>query len=64
MFEINVSSRDGKWQDKVRCGAASCELGRSREVILRVRGWRVAPKHIRFEPVFLSKISAEDLAYP
>lgn len=61
MFEINVSSRDGKWQDKVRCGAASCELGRSREVILRVRGWRVAPKHIRFEKelagVFIEDIS-------
>src|SRR5690606_26641419 len=48
-------------QDKVRCGAASCELGRSREVILRVRGWRVAPKHVRFEKelagVFIEDIS-------
>lgn len=61
MFEINVNSRDGKWQDKVRCGAAFCELGRSRDVILRVRGWRVAPKHIRFEKelagVFIEDIS-------
>lgn len=61
MFEVNVSSRDGKWQEKVRCGAAFCELGRSREVILRVRGWRVAPKHIRLEKelagVFIEDIS-------
>lgn len=49
MFEIKVSSKDGKWQDSVRCGADSCELGRSRDVILRVRGWKVAPKHVRFE---------------
>ena len=49
MFEIKVSSKDGKWQDSVRCGADSCELGRSRDVILRVRGWKVAPKHLRFE---------------
>ncbi|WP_084005591.1 ATPase, T2SS/T4P/T4SS family [Gilvimarinus polysaccharolyticus] len=49
MFEITVSSKDGKWQDSVRCGADSCELGRSRDVILRVRGWKVAPKHLRFE---------------
>jgi pilus assembly protein CpaF len=61
VFEINVNSRDGKWQDRVRCGATFCELGRSREVILRVRGWRVAPKHIRFEKelagVFIEDIS-------
>ncbi|HEY7885499.1 MAG TPA: ATPase, T2SS/T4P/T4SS family, partial [Cellvibrionaceae bacterium] len=49
MFEINVSSKDGKWQDSVRCGADSCTIGRSRDVILRVRGWKVAPKHVRFE---------------
>ncbi|MDO6748344.1 ATPase, T2SS/T4P/T4SS family [Gilvimarinus sp. 1_MG-2023] len=49
MFEITVSSKDGKWQDAVRCGADSCEIGRSRDVILRVRGWKVAPKHLRFE---------------
>ncbi|UTF59444.1 ATPase, T2SS/T4P/T4SS family [Gilvimarinus sp. DA14] len=49
MFEIKVSSKDGKWQDSVRCGADSCELGRSRDVIMRVRGWKVAPKHLRFE---------------
>lgn len=49
MFEIKVRSKDGKWQDSVRCGADSCELGRSRDVILRVRGWKVAPKHLRFE---------------
>ncbi|MDO6570178.1 ATPase, T2SS/T4P/T4SS family [Gilvimarinus sp. 2_MG-2023] len=49
MFEITVSSKDGKWQEAVRCGADSCEIGRSRDVILRVRGWKVAPKHLRFE---------------
>lgn len=49
MFEIKVSSKDGKWQDSVRCGADSCAIGRSRDVILRVRGWKVAPKHVRFE---------------
>ena len=49
MFEIKVSSKDGKWQESVRCGADSCVVGRARDVILRVRGWKVAPKHIRFE---------------
>lgn len=49
MFEISVSGKDGKWQESVRCGADSCEVGRSRDVILRVRGWKVAPKHLRFE---------------
>lgn len=49
MFEIKVESKDGKWKDAARCGADSCEIGRSRDGILRVRGWKVAPKHIRFE---------------
>lgn len=49
MFEIKVESKDGKWQDGAKCGATHCEIGRSRDGILRVRGWKVAPKHIRFE---------------
>lgn len=49
MFEIVVKSKDGKWQESVRCGADSCVVGRSRDAILRVRGWKVAPQHIRFE---------------
>lgn len=49
MFEIKVSSKDGKWQESVRCGADSCVIGRSRDAILRVRGWKVAPQHVRFE---------------
>ncbi len=61
MFEIQVSSRDGKWQDKVRCGADACELGRSRDVILRVRGWRVAPRHVRFEKE-LAGVFVEDIS--
>ncbi len=49
MFQIDVSSNDGKWQETARCGADSCIIGRSRDVIIRVRGWKVAPQHVRFE---------------
>lgn len=61
MFEIKVFSKDGKLHDSVRCGAATCELGRSRDCIIRIRGWKVAPKHVRFEKelagVFVQDIS-------
>lgn len=49
MFEISVTSKNGKYEESVRCGADSCVLGRSRDSILRVRGWKVAPSHIRLE---------------
>ncbi len=61
MFEIKVTSKNGKFEDSVRCGANACELGRSRDSILRVRGWKVAPRHVRFEKE-LGGIFVEDLS--
>jgi len=61
VFEINIQNKKGDWQSNARCGAVSCEIGRSRDSIIRVRGWRVAPKHARFEEevggVFVEDIS-------
>lgn len=61
MFEITVTSKNGKDRESVRCGANTCEVGRSRESILRVRGWRVAPRHIRFEKM-LAGVFVEDVS--
>lgn len=61
MFEIQITNKSGKISETVRCGASSCELGRSRENILRVRGWKVAPKHVRFEKN-LAGVFVEDIS--
>jgi len=61
VFEITVTSKNGKDSESVRCGANACEVGRSRDSILRVRGWRVAPRHVRFEKM-LAGVFVEDVS--
>jgi pilus assembly protein CpaF len=48
MFEIKVLDKKGREVESVRCGADTCEIGSSRDGIIRIRGWRVAPRHARF----------------
>jgi len=48
MFEIKVLDKKGGEVESVRCGADSCEIGSSRDGILRIRGWKVSPRHARF----------------
>jgi len=48
MFEIKVLDKKGREVEVVRCGADSCEIGSSRDGIIRIRGWRVSPRHARF----------------
>ena len=61
MFEITVESNDGGEQEKVRCALDSCELGKSKDSILRMRGWKVAPRHVLLEKnlagIFIKDIS-------
>lgn len=61
MFEIKVENKKGDWEQVARCGAVSCEVGRSRDSIIRVRGWRVAPRHARFEQE-ISGLFVEDIS--
>ena len=61
MFELKISSKNGKFNESVRCGADACELGRSRNSIVRVRGWKVAPRHARFERQ-LAGVFVEDVS--
>lgn len=49
MFEIKVTTKDGKPHEEVRCGSDACEIGSSRDNIVRLRGWKMAPRHVRFE---------------
>ncbi len=48
MFEIKVLDKKGREIEAVKCGADSCEIGSSRDGIIRIRGWRVSPRHARF----------------
>lgn len=48
MFEIKVLDKKGREVESVKCGADSCEIGSSRDGIIRIRGWRVSPRHARF----------------
>jgi pilus assembly protein CpaF len=61
VFEITVESNDGGEQEKVRCALDSCELGKSKDSILRMRGWKVAPRHVLLEKnlagIFIKDIS-------
>jgi pilus assembly protein CpaF len=61
VFEINIASKNGKYDESVRCGADSCLLGRSRDSIIRVRGWKVAPSHVRIEKT-IGGLFIEDLS--
>ena len=61
MFEITVENNESGDQEKVRCALDSCELGKSKDSILRVRGWKVAPRHVSLEKnlagIFVKDIS-------
>ncbi len=48
MFELKVLDKKGREVETVRCGADACEIGSSRDGIIRIRGWRVSPRHARF----------------
>ena len=61
MFEIIVEHKDSGNHEKVRCALDSCELGKSKDSILRMRGWKVAPRHVLLEKniagIFIKDIS-------
>lgn len=49
MFKILVTHKDGRELSSVNCAARSCKIGKARENIIRLNGWRVAPVHARLE---------------
>ncbi len=62
MFELKILDKKNQEIESVRCGADSCEIGSSREGILRIRGWKVSPRHARFTRemagVFIEDVSS------
>jgi pilus assembly protein CpaF len=61
MFEIEITYKDGQAVDKLTCASASCELGKARSGLVRLRGWKVAPVHARIEQS-LAGLFVEDLS--
>lgn len=61
MFELKVVDKKGREVDTVRCGSDSCEIGSSRDGIIRIRGWSIAPRHARFSRE-ISGIFIEDVS--
>ena len=61
MFELKVFDKKGREIETVRCGADSCEIGSSRDGIIRIRGWRVSSRHARFTRE-LAGIFVEDIS--
>ncbi|WP_297526568.1 ATPase, T2SS/T4P/T4SS family [Thiohalobacter sp.] len=49
MFDIIVITDKGKTTKRVRCMIKQCTIGKSRDNLIQIRGWRIAPVHCRIE---------------
>ncbi len=49
MFDIVVITDKGKTTDRIRCNIKNCSIGKSRQNLVQIRGWRIAPVHARIE---------------
>lgn len=47
MFRIEVKDKKEQMLESVRCTATDCEIGSSDEGLITLKGWRLAPRHIR-----------------
>ncbi|MCP3850580.1 MAG: Flp pilus assembly complex ATPase component [Gammaproteobacteria bacterium] len=49
MFEISIETSNGKPVDKVRCMINKCSMGKSRDNLVQLRGWKMAQIHAEIE---------------
>jgi pilus assembly protein CpaF len=49
MFDIVVITDKGKTTSRVRCNIKHATIGKSRDNLVPIRGWRIAPHHARIE---------------
>jgi pilus assembly protein CpaF len=49
MFDIVVTTDKGNTSETVRCNINHCTIGKSRENLIQIRGWRVANVHAELE---------------
>ncbi len=62
MFEIIVNGKTGSFSETASCNHTSCDIGKSRDSIIRVKGWSIAPRHVRFEHE-VAGVFAEDISH-
>jgi pilus assembly protein CpaF len=61
MFEIEITYKDGQPVDRLTCTSSTCELGKSRAGLVRLRGWKVAASHARIDQS-LAGLFVEDIS--
>jgi len=49
MFDIVIKTDKGKFIDRVRCNARKATLGKGRDNLVHLRGFRIAPIHAQIE---------------
>ena len=49
MFTIRITNKSGDFDQTATCRSASCQIGKSKEALVRTKGWSVAPRHLRLE---------------
>ncbi|HHH45899.1 MAG TPA: FHA domain-containing protein [Thiotrichales bacterium] len=49
MFDIIVIADKGRTTRRVRCTLKQCTIGKARDNLIQIRGWRIAPVHARIE---------------
>jgi pilus assembly protein CpaF len=49
MFDVIVKTDGGRKSEKIRCNINHCTIGKSRENLVQIRGWRVANVHAELE---------------
>ncbi len=61
MFEITVKDKKGELVETINCALDTCEIGKARQVLVNLKGWSVAPKHVKIERT-LAGIYAQDIS--
>lgn len=49
MFEVAVMTDKGATTERIRCTLKHCSIGKSRDNLVQIRGWRVAQVHCKIE---------------
>jgi pilus assembly protein CpaF len=49
MFDVLIKTDGGKKSEKIRCNINHCTIGKSRDNLVQIRGWRVANVHAELE---------------
>ncbi len=49
MFDVLIKTDGGKKSEKIRCNINHCTIGKSRDNLIQIRGWRVANVHAELE---------------